>query len=262
MFNSKGYFLIECLIALALGFILMNTLIYAYLTQHTQLQQQRLLTTHTLEANAILSLLTNGIKQAGYIGCRKLTPTFMVDSSVKEMLTVHNKLTGKDHEFSVRYMHFPSVTLHQTMHNHFEMATEKQLSFAPHDFLFIADCKHAELFQLKNIIITKDYQLLIARTPLKYQYSTTAEVGKFIHQRFFLIGEQLYMENEKHIHRKIAEGIKQLNFRYAILKRDGIQFIPSSQVTQWEKVLGVKIELELVQMPKKMQWYRYASISI
>lgn len=275
-FNSslkipKGMSVIELMLAMALGLTILSFLFEAYLAHHRSDQLQASLYEIQHNAKRAIALLNTAIKQAGYIGCPRLSPGFLIKPYSAYSITAKNKLVGEHNKFTVRQAAFAANAVTETMQNNSELFISKKVKFSTRDILIISDCKHAELFQAASIVSFRSAQKLITRLPLYYRYSRDAEVSRLQINTYY-IGKTkrknangmpiyaLFRQDIKHHQLELVENITHMQLFYSIKSNGKIIDVTENAVTDWSQVLGMAISLELISATLQKTWPVYVSL--
>lgn len=184
--KNLGITLLETLFAISIGMLisLLLTKIYFELqktTLHHAVMQQ-----HAETAQRMEMILRNEINAAGSIGCARLKDKFVVESSVDDNMTAENYLQVTDKTVTVRYQSFPGVVLLRDMQDKVNMLAEPDIRIQPGQHLLISDCRHAEIFQVANVIKMKRMQVISSVKPLHRNYKKQAEIGFQMHHQYFM----------------------------------------------------------------------------
>src|SRR3990167_2022847 len=209
-------------------------------------------------AKTAITILTNAIHQAGYIGCSRLTADFPLISLPAYHLTPHTLLQGNQHEILLMQMSYPSAALLEMKGNSVTLIISHHVHFTSGEIVFISDCKHAEMAEVKEVSSFHHLQKITLLNPLHYQYDRSAEVGKLEKNRYFVAKKNqtnlnnppqfsLYVEDIRHHKTNLVEGIRQLELTYTL---------DQSQ----SQVIGVSIKLHLIFYPFQKTVYAYAAL--
>lgn len=248
---QRGISLIEIMIVMTLSISLTALLFETYLASHRTYQMQVELKHLQDNAMTAIEILTQEIKQAGYIGCQRLRDDKTVSGYLSYELNPTNKIqviNGK--EITLQYAEFPAATLLQPMQNQLTLYVNSEVTFKPQEILIISDCKYAEMFEVKEVHTSKGMQIITASQSLKRNYSTNAEISKFAINHFYID-----KTNRKH-----ADG----SSIYALyiddihhIKSEMVEDIQSMKLNETEE--GVSIQFQVLSGSLKKNWYRYVS---
>lgn len=266
---TRGFTLVEILIAMTISLLLMGLLLEIFLASRRSFQLQCALLEIEENARKAIEILTSEIQKAGMIGCARLSQDFPIVPFGPFTITVDNKLSGNSSEITIRYAEFNAAVLIKNMHNQINLTLNKSIHFAKQDILLIADCTQAELFQVERIILGADKQNLIASTALHHRYEKNAEISRFVINKFFIAKTRrvnqegkpiyaLFVEDRKHRKTELVAGVYQLSFLYSLLRNGKI--IESSFVANADRVIGIAIKLELAYFPLKKTWFTYVAL--
>lgn len=254
MANSKirdaamvsGWTLIEMMLALTIGLLLMNCLFSSYITSQNNFQLQAEMLQMQDHAKMILNILSKEIHQTGYIGgCASFSDNFPVQSYVPGMFTAKNGFNATDSSITIKHAASKQVELAETMTNLTTLRVKETLSFKKNHILIISDCRHADIFRVKNVFHQHGYQLIKSELPLSSLYPQHAEISHFESNRFFVEKSTLYVEN---IHRskiRIADGVDALHIHPAICSG---------------KISGVAFDIQVSTKTVHKTWYGYAAL--
>lgn len=268
-----GFTFIEFLIALSLGMLVIAITFEIYLSAYHAYQLQIAFNTIQASAKSAITLLHATIKRAGYIGCLQLTPEFprLIYSSYA--LTVENKLTGiGNNELIIRHAMLPAAMLKKPIQNHTRIFTTVSLSVTPGDIVLIADCRHAELFEVGKVTIAQGEKIITSLSPLQFDYDRTAELSRLAIERFF-VAKTAYKNQDGSLifslfkedmikKRKLAlvDHINTMHFLFTVDVNGKPIELTAGEVSDWTKVIAIAIEFELYYPPIKTVWYDYIAL--
>jgi len=165
------------------------------------------------------------------------------------LLTVQNKLTSSNHEFTVRYADLPAATLNRMNEDRSILYVDGAVHFAAKNWLMIADCQHAEIFQIEKSVIRHHQQALHLSHSLHSQFSAGAEVGKFKINRYFIAKTKRRNQDNLPIY---ALFMTDINHRK-------IELVENIQQMQISIDRGLMLDLEVIAPPLKKHWYGWAN---
>jgi hypothetical protein len=205
-------------------------------------------------ARTAIDILSSEIHQAGYIGCAKLTNDFPAISS-QYPFTIKNKLAMTSTTITVRHAGFENANLINTMLNASILEVSDNVHFKKNNILIISDCKHAEIFTVKNIIYSSGTQKISPVSPLSYQFEQNAEIAHFEVNHFFVAAT-----NQKDHYGKPVSAlyVKKLQGN-SIRVVDGIKSIHIEQTMNQHRGSAIRIDLEVVSTPLCKTWYSYVA---
>ncbi|MAZ38653.1 MAG: hypothetical protein CMF49_00890 [Legionellales bacterium] len=189
MSHSNGFTLIELLIAVVLGTFITLVLgeLFIEHQQSFKFQQALMQASH----NGILAsnLLQTMTENAGFTGCLSLK-NLVIDNHVNGLVILPAKIlsTGSMHKkwthqplatsslLQLNYMSPDTDLLSKAMLSAHYLTVEQHVKLKAGDIVMIADCTHADLFQVDKVYQKKDTQVLYTRSTLS-AYRKGAEVG-------------------------------------------------------------------------------------
>lgn len=269
--SFSGFMLIELLIALAIGLVIVSVILEIYLTTMRSYHLQSHLNQAQDNAKITIDILTTEIHRAGYIGCARLTADFPVASYSTYTLTPQNKITSPHaNEIVIQHMGLPAAVLLGPVENASILSVSQHVNFKPGHILMIADCKHADIFQVKAVKDVRGTRTIYSTRPLHYHYAQYAEVGQLEINTYFTADTArkyldgtpvyaLYVKNNQGTF-ELVEGIQRMTVRYAIRNGSRTVELPANEITDWTNVEGVAIDLNVVSPPLKKIWHLYAAV--
>lgn len=183
-----GLSLLEMLVALLMMSVLLiafNKLLYVY---QSDWQKQSLMHKHQEVARKVFSLIRDSVHTAGHVGCRRVADNFMVKPYGNVAMDRERSLRITNHKLEVMRQHFPSAVLIKPMRNTTLLYLDAGAWFHRGQYLIIADCYHAEIFQVAAVTPERDYQIVRSVRPLAYRYDEMAEVGRLDSREIFTDG--------------------------------------------------------------------------
>ena len=252
-----GSILIELMLVMVIGLLLISFLLETYTTSKQSYALQSALSQLQDNAKTAIDILKSDIHKAGYIGCPYLSHDFVVHSPYPSYsLTSQNKLAGTIAELIVRYMEFAGASLIKSMQDTETLYVNKTKRFAKGDILVISDCKQAEIFQVKEVVLLKDSLILIPMLPLQNRYERYAEIGRLIMNKYFIAKSKRHHQDGSPIYSLFVQDIKQN-------KTELVEDVDHMQIHYTERennVVGVAIELTLSSQSFKKSWHLYVSL--
>ncbi|KTD53787.1 hypothetical protein Lsan_4197 [Legionella santicrucis] len=186
MKKQGGMSLSEVLISLFLASVIMTTLIQFYLeSKHQYLEIEKILESD-FDVQWVGDLLSDSIRRAGFTPCLGLDQLNVIDHRNYQnnihALKVENHPSQfiqvsrmKESFAKLIKIESPTTLLVQ----HLVALNEKRP-------LLIADCNHAEIHELMGINQQANETRIILKKPLIYFYETSAYVGEFLEERWFI----------------------------------------------------------------------------
>ena len=113
------------------------------------------------------------------------------------------------------------------------------------NILIISDCRHAEIFTVKNVIIFHDSQKIISSFPLRYAYGQDAEITRMAINHYFIAKttrkntSALFVKDIKQRTTELVENVSNMH----------IVFNGAS----------VQIDLDFIASPFKKTWHLYVA---
>jgi hypothetical protein len=270
--DKTGFSLVEFLIAITISILLLSGLIEWFLyCQHNFILQTAWI---NLKNNGKLAatIMQAEIKQAGNIGCAKLTKDFSIYSdSYPYPLIASSKLRGGEHDITVMYAKYPPIpVLSPTQKDQIAIPTFVHVQVG--DVMLISDCEKAELVVIKDHIKKGSAQILLTQTPLHFSFNEKAELSRWAINHFFIAKTArhhrdgspifaLFMQGIKQEKTELAEDILKMNITY-LERVDGlIQEKQDDQVSHWEEVIGVTIDYLVISQGLQQHWPMTTTLS-
>ncbi len=146
------------------------------------------------------AILTDEIKNAGYTGCAlhqlPIEPLLIFDHAI---VVSH---ASKEHSTVLSDMQTTTI-----------MTVDNAEHFEKEDWLVIADCKHAEIFQVSYLYRYENSQMITTSHPLHVLFQEGAEVSHLNTNKFFIDKNNLIMEDIHHQKNTLIDGISNLAFQ-------------------------------------------------
>jgi len=129
-------------------------------------------------------------------------------------------------------------------------------SLKNHDIAIIADCDHADIFAVSHIAMSSGtvtlshgISTLNRSAQLSKLYLQGAQVGQFVWRMFYLrriqgkpIRYGLFLKDQSGRSEELLDGVENMQLYFA--KQDNLQhYIPTTQVSTWQRIAKVKIIL-------------------
>lgn len=206
--SQLGISLIEVMISLLVSTCMLSFLIELYLTSQQSYQLQVKIKQKQDSAQLAIAILKDEIRQAGYIGCPRLSNDFPLQSFNDYAVTEENKIVGNEMQIVVRHANRLHVQLENLSNDHTQLKTTKEVHFSQNDLLLISDCTHGEIFLAKDIKVNSA-QWITSDKPLVYSYHESAEVSRFEMNTFYVSKNKLYL---KDIHQRVSELMANLSW--------------------------------------------------
>lgn len=267
-----GMAMIELLIACILSSGLLSILISIFLvSQHAYHAQLNLQTILNSALNAI-DILNDEIKQAGFIGCRRLTKQFHVTSYASYSIKAINRIQENHHHLIVRHMSNPNDNLLENMKDNVTLSVTKVLHFYPGEIAIITDCERGEIFQIESVSEGKNFQIIRSNKKLHHLYKKQADVGKLEVNEYFIEknmtmnkklpdgGYALYMKNIKQKKFKLISNIDAMEMKYSLFENNELRDKTAKEVIDWSQIQGVSVRLSLIVNHVKKIWHTYINL--
>jgi len=253
--NYSGMILMELMLAAALGLLIVSAILKIYLVSQQSFRLQTSINQIQDNAKIAIKILSSEIHLAGYIGCPKLTDDFPL-VAITYPLTVKNKLIGTPTSITARHASLNNVALIKSMSNRSMLEVSDQIHFKKNNILIVSDCKHVEIFQIKNIIYSHGVERIIPATPLHYLFKSYAEVARYEVNHFFVSSTKrndaygkpiygLYVKDLQGNTVRLVEGINALNIQY---------------IMNQTLISAIKIDFEVASTPLRKIWHAYVSL--
>ena len=266
----QGFSSIEIMVSLSLGLLLIYFLFECYITVEKNYKSVATLNKIQSRTRTVFDIFKTELKQAGKIGCIRLSDKFPLLNYKGYTLNLNNKLNGNNHEFTVRYASFPHAVLLENMANSSVLKISNQIHFSTNDILLISDCKHAELFSPRSIT-PGSKTTIISKEPLRYTYGPLSEVSKLVINRYFIAKTKrfdqkeltyaLYVEDINYRQTELVSGISAMQIRYVIKDNNMINEVEANQIKYFGHVLGIAIEIIIQDQLLKKTIYYYVALS-
>lgn len=254
-----GIILIEMLLCVLFETIILSLLIEIYFTYQQSYRIQQSLIEIEDKAQAAIDILVSEIHQAGYIGCPRLTKDFPLKAPQEYLMSVENKLSGNDHEITIRHANqLSNILLRPNTKN--ELIISKDTPIKKGDVLMIADCQHAQVVKVQAVSIKNDMQIITSVESIYYTFTPFSEVSRLVINRFYLDKGILMFQNIIGDKIKLVDHISNINFLYFIKNTNNIFPLEAGNVNDWSKVVGVGIKIEIESSVFKKVWHVYIAV--
>lgn len=267
--TSLGLSLVEIMVALILGLLILHFIGLFLVNIFTTEQHKKMI--HDIQENATkaIGILKSEISKAGYIGCMRLSNHFPLLNNGNHSLNLYNRLSGSRNTITVSYVNFTGTILLTPMRDRHTLIVSKT-GLSNRDIFVIADCLHAEIFQVKQIVRAGNKLILRTDKSLQNSYHPYAEIGTLVKNEFFTAKTKrtrngrpiyaLFMRDIHHRKTELVEQIEQLNLQYMINQAGLLKEEEGDHVADWRKVLGVSIKLIFNHQNNKHIWYAFQSL--
>jgi len=182
--ESNGFSLIEVMVALVLSLILLAGFVQVFLSQRQQYQVQSAMAAIQENGRAAITLLSNAIHEAGYLGCLSLSENTVIQSSE----AIKKTLVNKQDALVVQHMSSQTNALTEDMKQNNRLLLGLYPRYKKGEQLIISDCVHSELFQIEKVSISKRFnqQWITSTKALKNRYYQFADLGSFMRHTFYI----------------------------------------------------------------------------
>lgn len=277
-YSMVGISLIELLIAMTLSILLGMALFLSYSKIREHLKQEQIRVWIYENARGASQVLTHTIRDAGFIGCAKLTAEFtQYLHDPYKRLNLNNSLIGFNEQalenfperlrnrikkgstgIMIRKMSPRTTVLTQPMTNRTHLVISSQPKFAIGNMMLISNCLQADIFKIKEITHTESQQLIHTESPLKHRYPLFAEVAELSEEAFYIADTGRLTKQGKAIfalyrfdfrghgvEEEIVEGVEDMHLYYGVLSQHKITYVPMAAVMRWQDVYAVQVVLLL-----------------
>lgn len=252
LINYQGATLIELMITLTISIILLSLLSVIYLA--TENQNIFIATLNTVNENSRFALqkLSHELKMAGFIGCPTLRPDLLLNNATAYPLNSSNIVELNQDaigstRLTVRHRSARADTLAQPMTEPSRLELSAHFQIENEAVLVISDCRHADIFQAKQVTQQAGGQRIVSFTPLRYRYSQGAEIGLLEVNTYWIEKNALYQLDLSGNKSELVEGIQRLK----------AEFIKPDESSGRR---GVLIELEIQQRKLKKSAYAFVAL--
>lgn len=276
-----GFSLVEILIAMALSVFVGVKLLTSYALVHEHVGRHKTLILLYENAQNATQLLSHAIRDAGYIGCPKLTEEFSSYLHTATSLTpinLKNSLQGFNSDsvpdviperirqrikkgtegFLIKKIHPRMASLNQRMSNRTRIIANTHPKFENGNILLMSNCLQADIFRIKEVRHTESQQFITPESPLKNLYSLPAEIAEIAEEAFYIADTGRLKKNGKTIfalyhfdlrgrgiEEELVEDIENMHLYYGALANNILKYLPSYAVTRWQDVYAIKVVLLL-----------------
>ncbi len=204
--QQTGKSLLEVLIALTLGIMITTMAGMVWSGIKATDRQNEALARLQEQGRFLNHLVGHDIRQAGFIGCRRLDASFNVYNNINDsryelnqsnalMIYKSNqwpshlqKIALKDSDvLEIRYLDpMEMVSLEQAVQKGKKIRVPLGSPLEKEKIGIISDCSQAELFKVVAVKKTSSYEDLILSNDLRFSYAQDALVGLFVQRDYFL----------------------------------------------------------------------------
>lgn len=186
MQKQSGVSISEVLIGLALASLIMTMLMQFYLSSKRQYLEAEEILSHSFDLRWVGDLLSDSIRRAGFTPCVGIEQLTVKDrrqnSAVMHALNVEKEpqQSIQINRMSERFAQLIKIQ------NATQIVVAPTVSFKEKRPLMIADCEHAEVQQIVDVELASGGILITLAKPLSFSYATSAYVGEFLEERWFI----------------------------------------------------------------------------
>lgn len=186
MKKQAGVSLSEVLISLFLASVIMTLLIQFYLgSKHQYIEIEKILEAE-FDMQWVDDLLSDSIRRAGFTPCLGLDQLQVID---------HRNYRNNIHALNIENQPYPFIQVNRMKENFAKLIkiespttllVEHLITPNEKRTLLIADCNHAEIHEFFSMNQHVNETRITLRKPLVYFYETSAYVGEFLEERWFI----------------------------------------------------------------------------
>lgn len=186
MKKQSGFSLSEMLIGLFLSILIVTLLMQFYLSSKQQYSKTEAILSADFDLRWVNNLLADTIRRAGFTPCVGIDHLELKDRR-KYGRAIH-AIQIENHPQQYIQINRMSEYFSPVLHilNPMQISVSPRVSFHDKHPLLIADCEHAEIHQVIRIEQNKDDTLISLTKPLQFTYASTAYVGEFLEERWFI----------------------------------------------------------------------------
>ncbi len=268
MSNRKSLFIgmmiIELMFALSISLVILAMLTTLYMATQKNHQIQAGLNRIQENARTAFQVMRADIQSAGYIGCAKLTMDFPLTTYQNFTITPQNKITGTENEIVIRHAGQQSANL-LTVSRDSTLTITAKPHFSANEMAIISDCKRAEIFSIDHVSENQGKQIITTQAPLHNRYTESAMVSHFEIHHYYVKPHKksLFVTKNFQKNSEVIEGVEALALMYDIEENGEIFTVTADQVSDWAKVMAVRVSLSLLSgtaFPFQKTWYAYVAL--
>ncbi len=253
--RQRGLSLLECLVTVFLSIIIMQLISYVYIGSIQTADHISSTFQSDHELIRIFKILEDDIKQAGYMGCKKLVPNEMIYPYLKYNFKYENQLTINKNELTVRHASLPFSTLLSSQLNRITVSAETP--FENNELILISDCFGGEIAKVTQVINCPKTKILQLANKLQRHYGAEAEVSHFVMNHYYVDKSQLMVEDSNGNVDAISD-VAAIYFSYYVIRNNELMESNSS-ATDAGEIVGVKIQVNMNDHGAKKTLYHYIS---
>ncbi len=271
--HSVGMTLIELMLALMLSTFIISALFEIYvMAEKNRLMQKNAI---TLQENAyvITQLLKEYVRRIAYTGCGKLTPSFPFKNNLRREVSLKNKITpylnvdvkpGTD-AIQLQYFSMHQASLIKATEELTVLYATHHLHLAAGDEAVISDCRHAETFRVKQVVLEKGgIQKIISEQPLTQFYEKNSAINK-LEQDTFLVSTThsksgFFMKNNPGEKIELVADVEGMRVRYTVLEDQQLVDYPLKALRDATAVKSLSFTFQLHAGDLHKPWYVYVAL--
>ncbi len=205
------------ILSLVLSILIISGIFEIYLIAKNNYIIQNTLINFQENSEIINHILKQNIREAGYIGCGRLTRNFPFKNHLSFEINQNNKIINyhdsdvKPGTDAIRIWHANnrSAVLVKDMKNYSAMNVSSSIPIKADDNLIISDCKSAEAFQVKQVSrLMNGTQKITSKILLDKLYKKNSEINKLEIVSYYIGNKNsFFSKNIDGYQSEIAEGI-------------------------------------------------------
>lgn len=266
--NETGLILTDLMLALSIGVILMGILAQTFLSSQSSLRRLAGMARALDNAQTALHIIDSEVRMAGYIGCPRLSASFIVASNGEHPLTLQNRIQGDGLDaITVRHAQARNVLVLGENARQGVLDVTNHVYFNANDIVLVSDCRHAEIARIKTVSRIHGMQEISFTQLLHYRYDKSAEISLFEQNRIFVGADRhdnskkaLFVRDIHGSSHELVEGIANAKFLYSIPDAEGLRDVQAADVTDWSAVAAVTLEIGLDTDTGYKTWHAYAPL--
>jgi len=250
--KQQGMTLLEFLISLVLGLFLLTLLSTVYVAIERQHKIQSDLTALQSHFSIAEKLLSQELKQSGYLGCLSIHSIQRLYNATTYALTAANKFHvhpggAESDMITVWHRSVENSVLLKSMRGLKTLYLSLDFPIDAGDVLIVSDCDSVDIFQVASVsMISKSVQKVVSVSSLHKKYNAYADVG-LLERNTFLVEKT---------------GPSQYGLYRTNIKGQKIELVPGVQKMKFfsDQISGVSMRLELVEGTLKKIGYSFVGI--
>lgn len=183
--KSGGFSLLSVLISMLLSSLIIILLTREYLTvkQHQQRIQQSI--DDALDMQHVAGVIRSSILQAGFTPCLGINHLEAIDArnAKQPLIAIYTApVTGALH-INRMSSQFEVVT---KLLSSTQLSVSPLFGIKPDKPIMVADCYHAEVHNVAQVVTHSNEQILTLQNPLLFNYEMPVYIGEWINEVFFI----------------------------------------------------------------------------